>query len=103
MGKGIGLASFIIAIITCILDFLVFPPLIWNAMGASSYSEPSVIAAASMGLVILFLAIIGLILGIIGCAKDDPKTFATIGLILSVLCLIFVLGAIALGARAVWG
>ncbi|MFX1298123.1 MAG: hypothetical protein ACFFD2_25135 [Promethearchaeota archaeon] len=102
MGNGIGLASFIIAIINCILSFLVFPPLIWNAMGTTSLTSRAVIVAATIGLIVLFLAFIGIILGIIGGLKDEIKTFGMIGLILSIICLAFILGAMAIGVSVVW-
>ncbi len=95
MGNGLGIASFIIGIIICILNFLVIPPLVY--IGITTGSTGILIFLAILGLVILILAITGLILGIIGAATAESKTFALIGLILCVIGLVFILSAMLVG------
>ncbi|HEY0089863.1 MAG TPA: hypothetical protein VGB37_13525 [Candidatus Lokiarchaeia archaeon] len=96
MEKEIGLSSFIISLILCFLCFIFIPLLIWNSIASGTVS--SLMAAVFFGLIALFLAIVGTIIGIIGAVKDESKKFAIIGLVLSFICLIYLLGAITIGA-----
>ncbi|MFX1393359.1 MAG: hypothetical protein ACFFAH_07275 [Promethearchaeota archaeon] len=107
MGNGIGIASFVISLILCFLTFIVLPIMIWRAIAMSasigSISNSAVAAVATFGIVLLVVALIGLILGIVGTATSDKKTFGILGLVFSAICLLFLLGAMAIGARMVWG
>ncbi len=107
MGNGVGIASFVISLILCFLTFIILPVMIWRAIAMSAstggVSNSAVAAAATLGIIILVLGIIGLILGIVGTAISDNKAFGILGLVLSAICLLVLLGAMSIGARAFWG
>ena len=105
MGNGVGIGAFVFSLILCLLNFIILPYLVWNAIAASAaagtVANNAFTAAATFGLVLLILDIIGVVLGIIGIALSETKTFGILGLVFSIICLMFVLGAMAIGAYAV--
>ncbi len=104
MGNGIGIAAFILSLILMVLTIIVLPVMIWRAIAATAatgdISNTAVRNVSILGIVILILAIIGIILGIVGIATGDTKTFGILGLVFSAICLLFVLGAMSIGASA---
>ena len=102
MGNGIGIASFVISLIVCLLTFIVLPMMIWRAMAVTALTAREVIAVATLGIILLVLDFIGIIFGIVGTATNDTKAFGILGLIISAICLLFLIGAMAIVARIVW-
>ncbi len=80
MGSGPGIASMILGIIANILLWIVFPILLFMAVGARDVGL--LVSGLLLALGALVLAVVGLIIGIVGVATDEKKVFSIIGLIL---------------------
>lgn len=107
MGKGVGIASFVLSLILLVLTFIVLPVMIWRAITSAIYygsiSTAAVAQVAILGIVLLVLSFIALILGIVGIATAyEGKAFGIIGTVFSALCLLFLLGAMYWGFSVLW-
>jgi hypothetical protein len=99
--SGLGIASFIIALLSGIFDFLVVVVAGLLAAGDVPMDETSP-AAIIVGLVIMAAAgvtFIGLGLGIVGVALPNRnKLFAWLGLVFNAMVLLALVGLMCLGA-----
>ena len=86
-----GIASLILAAFTIILEIIAMPILIAGAKSASSIRSAEVMLTVGVGFLFLFIAILALILGIVGTVRNDPKIYAIIGLIISIIALGYIL------------
>ncbi len=107
MGNGVGIASFVLSLVLCVLTFIILPVMIWRAIASAAFAgtvaTAQVAQAATFGIVLLVFCFIALILGIVGIATaEDNKTFGILGTVFSAICLLFLLGAMAWGFSAVW-
>ena len=98
MGNGIEIAAFVLSLLLMFLTMIVLPVMIFRALattaGTGEISTTMVRNVSFMGTVILVLALIGIVLGIVGIAKSESKVYGILGLIFSLICVLFVLGAL---------
>ena len=87
MGSGPGIASMILGIVASIIFWIIVPTLLFIFIGIINLPL-SYIGVLLRGFA-FFLAILGLILGIVGATTDEKKAFSIIGLILCAVILLF--------------
>ena len=100
-GNGPGVASFILSLINVVIWIIGIYFSYSLTMSGFTEEDPEVAALGMVMLVAFITTIVGMILGIVGCALSNRrKAMAITGLIINVLLLLLVIVLIILGATS---
>jgi len=97
--RGLGIASFIIAMVVLLLIFLVFG--VAGALRVSGVKSPAIDVVIGLAAIALWLAnLVGIGLGIAGLIdKTSKKTFPILGLVIGAGTLAISVGVVLIGIR----
>ena len=97
--RGLGIASFIIAMVVLLLIFLVFG--VAGALRVSGVKNPAIDVVIGLAAIALWLAnLVGIGLGIAGLIdKTSKKTFPILGLVIGAGTLAISVGVVLIGIR----
>lgn|SRR5262249_10189407 len=97
--RGLGIASFAVAMVVLLLIFLVFG--VAGVLKVSGIKNPAIDVIIGLGIIVLWLAnLVGIGLGIEGVVdKTSKKIFPILGLVIGAGTLAISVGAVVIGIR----